>query len=100
MSEARKELPVLYCYSAWSIKGNLPNFGVLYLEAEQINNCFLGTHKAPSCLWKRPGASDALENFRKHNLLSLQRLWALYTGILTDLFWTGIYTGPCLVPDA
>lgn len=64
MLEARKELPVLYCYSVWSIKGNLPNFGDLHLEAEQINRFFSGTHKAPGCLYKRPGASD---DFRKHN---------------------------------
>jgi len=67
MSEARKELPVLYCYSAWSIKGNLPDFGGLYLEAGQIHSLFLGTHKVPSSIYKRAGASDALEYFRKHN---------------------------------
>lgn len=66
MSEARKELPVLHCYSVCSIKGNLPHFGVLYLEAEQIKSFFSGILAASSCLNKRPGARDTFDNFRKH----------------------------------
>lgn len=66
MSEARKELPVLYCYSAWSIKGNLLHFGVLYLEAEPIKSFFSGILTASSCLNKRPDARNTFENFRKH----------------------------------
>lgn len=66
MSEARKELPVLYSYSAWSIKGNLPHFGILYLEAEQIKSFFSGILTASSCLNKRSGARDTFQNFRKH----------------------------------
>lgn len=66
MSEARKELPVLYCFSAWSIKGNSPHFGVLYLEAEQIKSFFLRIITASSCLNERPGARETFEYFRKH----------------------------------